>query len=846
MQRYNITGMTCAACSSRVEKAVSHVDGVDLCSVNLLTNSMNVTDNVSPDEVIAAVRHAGYDASAQQSQMQLDADKPGREQTVVSASAGDAFVDTESPKLLRRLISSSAFLIVLLYVSMGHMIFGFPLPSFFDNNHVAMGLFQLLLTTAIMVINQKFFINGFKTLMHRSPTMDSLVALGATAAYGYSIYALFLMTQAVVAGNAVLSKGLMDEFYFETAGVILTLITVGKYLEARSKGKTTSALKDLMNLSPQQATVVRNGVELTISASDVRIGDTFIVRPGESIPVDGLILSGESALDKSALTGESMPVDKGPGDEVATATLNTSGYLTCEAVRVGQDTALARIIEMVSDAAATKAPIAKIADIVSGIFVPVVIALALLTTTGWLIAGATLGAALTRGIAILVISCPCALGLATPVAIMVGNGKAAKNGILFKTAESLEQTGKVAIVALDKTGTITSGTPFITDILPSEGASALTLIEYAYALEAKSEHPLAHAITTYANEHGIALRETDEFVIVPGNGLQASCNNRMLMGGNLAYISRVVDVPARAKEQAQALSLEGKTPLFFAHDDTYLGLLALADQVRPESAQAIAQLQKLGTRVVMITGDNERTAHAIAQKVGIRDVIAGVLPEGKNEEIRNLQHDGRVAMVGDGINDAPALTSADIGIAIGTGTDIAISAADVVLMKDSLLDVVAAIRMSRATIRNIKQNLFWAFVYNIVGIPLASGILAPVLGWELSPMFGALAMSLSSVSVITNALRLNLAKIYDTKPQTKEIIMQNETHEDTRTLHIEGMMCEHCEGRVKKALESVEGVKNATVSHKTGTATVLLSALVESSVLKNAVAEQDYVVTDIQ
>lgn len=840
MQRYNVTGMTCAACSSRVEKAVSNVEGVESCSVNLLTNSMNVTGDIAPDTIIAAVRQAGYDASTP------------NEISSEPETSEEAFADTESPELLKRLVSSSIFLIVLLYVSMGHMMFGFPLPSFFDNNHVAMGLLQLLLTTAIMVINQKFFINGFKTLAHRSPTMDSLVALGATAAYGYSTYALFVMTQAVVANDSVLSKALMDEFYFETAGVILTLITVGKFLEARSKGKTTSALKDLMDLSPKQATVVRDGVEQTIAASGVRIGDTFIVRPGESIPVDGIIVSGESALDESALTGESLPVDKGPGDEVATATLNTSGYLTCEAVRVGEDTALARIIEMVSDAAATKAPIAKIADVVSGIFVPVVIGLALLTTAGWLIAGAPLGAALTRGIAVLVISCPCALGLATPVAIMVGNGKAAKNGILFKTAESLEQTGKVNIVALDKTGTITSGTPQITDIVASADVTDSALIEAAYALEAKSEHPLAHAINTYAREHEMTLHETDDFAILPGNGLKAQCKGAALAGGNRAFISSRVVIPEEALAQAQKLSLEGKTPLFFSSDDTYLGFVALADEIRADSASAVAQLQRLGAKVVMITGDNENTARAIAQKVGISDVVAGVMPEGKNDAIRTLQKQGRVAMVGDGINDAPALTSADIGIAIGTGTDIAISAADVVLMKDSLLDVVAAVRLSRATIANIKQNLFWAFIYNLIGIPLASGVLSPLLGWELSPMFGALAMSLSSVSVITNALRLNLAKLYETKPAEHAATLKNTTvkekamTQEKRTLTIEGMMCEHCEGRVKKALESVDGVENAVVSHKLGTATVLLNAPVEQSVLKSAVEQQDYTVTGIQ
>lgn len=835
MERYIVTGMTCAACSARVEKAVAHVDGVDSVAVNLLTNSMNVEGSADTQAVIDAVRDAGYGASA-------------RENAVYSAGArnasnthtDDALTDRETPLLRQRLIASSGFLAVLLYFSMGHMMLGWPLPPYFADNHVAMGLFQLLLTVAIMIINQKFFTNGFKALLKRSPNMDSLVALGSAAAFGYSTYALFAMTTAQKAGDMKAVVGFMHEFYFETATVILTLITVGKMLEARSKGKTTTALRSLMNLTPQTATVLRDGRENTVPVESVIVGDEFVVRPGESVPVDGVILSGASALDESALTGESIPVDKQAGDEVSAATINQSGFLTCRALRVGKDTALAHIIQMVSDAAASKAPIAKIADQVSAIFVPIVIGIALTTTTGWLIAGAGVGDAIARGIAVLVISCPCALGLATPVAIMVGNGKAAKNGILFKSASAIEETGKVNIVALDKTGTITSGKPVVTDIIAVAGIDEAQLLEVAYALEAKSEHPLAHAIMTHAREKGANPRATTNFEALPGNGLIAQMENRTIVGGNYALVSEKAAIPARSYEQARDFSREGKTPVFFAQDGLLLGIIALADALRPDSVEAIAELKAADLEVVMITGDNQKTAQAIARRVGIKQVIAEVRPDGKDAAIQELQARGKVAMVGDGINDAPALTRADIGIAIGAGTDVAISAADVVLMKNSLHDVAAAVRLSRATLRNIRENLFWAFIYNVIGIPLATGVLTPMIGWQLSPIFGAAAMSLSSFSVISNALRLNLFKVYSNRVEInkKEQTMQ-------KTLGVNGMMCEHCEGRVKKALEALEGVENAKADHVTGQAVVTLSKDVDNDILKAAVEAQDYTVLGI-
>ena len=835
MNRYTVTGMTCAACSARVEKAVAHVEGVDSVAVNLLTNSMNVEGSASTDSVIAAVRAAGYDASSQQDTTLAGA-------THKAGSDEEMFIDHETPQLKRRLIASTGFSLVLLYLSMGHMMLGWPLPPFLADNHVAMGLTQLLLAVIIMVINQKFFVNGFKALFKASPNMDSLVALGSSAAFGYSTYALFAMTAAQKAGDMKAVVGFMHEFYFETAAVILTLITVGKMLEARSKGKTTSALKSLMNLAPQTATVLRDGKETSVSVDSVVVGDEFVVRPGESIPVDGIILSGQSALDESTLTGESIPVDKQPGDEVSAATINQSGFLTCRATRVGKDTALAQIIQMVSDAAASKAPIAKIADRVSAVFVPVVIGISLITMAAWLIAGADVGQAIARGIAVLVISCPCALGLATPVAIMVGNGKAAKNGILFKSASAIEEAGKVTIIALDKTGTITSGKPVVTDIVAMDGYLEHDVMNLATSLEAKSEHPLAHAIMEHAKALNIEIQETTDFEALPGNGPNARLNGHAIYGGNYDLISSKVTIPAHALEQAENLSHEGKTPVFFARDDQFVGIVALSDTLREDSVSALKELRNMGLETVMITGDNEKTAQAIARSVGITRVIAGVRPEGKDAAIRELQKQGKVAMVGDGINDAPALTRAEIGIAIGAGTDVAISAADIVLMKDSLHDVAASVRLSRATLRNIRENLFWAFIYNIIGIPLATGILTPILGWQLSPVFGAAAMSLSSFSVISNALRLNLFKVYPNR--VKSVPKEKVTMK--RTLTIEGMMCEHCEGRVKKALESLSGVDSATADHASGKAVVTLSQPVSDEALKGAVEAQDYKVLGIE
>ena len=835
MERYTVTGMTCAACSSRVEKAVAHVEGVDSVAVNLLTNSMSVEGSASEEKIIAAVKDAGYGASSLSESAQASGEK-------TASSQSEMFIDRETPLLKRRLIYSALFSVVLLYLSMGHMMLGWPLPAFLADNHVAMGLTQLLLAVIIMVINQKFFTNGFKALFKASPNMDSLVALGSSAAFGYSTYVLFAMTAAQKAGDMKAVVGYMHDFYFETAAVILTLITVGKMLEARSKGKTTSALKSLMNLAPQTATVLRDGKETSVSVDSVVVGDEFVVRPGESIPVDGVILSGQSALDESTLTGESIPVDKQPGDEVSAATINQSGFLTCRATRVGKDTALAQIIQMVSDAAASKAPIAKIADRVSAVFVPVVIGISLITMAAWLIAGADVGQAIARGIAVLVISCPCALGLATPVAIMVGNGKAAKNGILFKSASAIEEAGKVTIIALDKTGTITSGKPVVTDIVAMDGYLEHDVMNLATSLEAKSEHPLAHAIMEHAKALNIEIQETTDFEALPGNGLNARLNGHAIYGGNYDLISSKVTIPAHALEQAENLSHEGKTPVFFARDDQFVGIVALSDTLREDSVSALKELRNMGLETVMITGDNEKTAQAIARSVGITRVIAGVRPEGKDAAIRELQKQGKVAMVGDGINDAPALTRAEIGIAIGAGTDVAISAADIVLMKDSLHDVAASVRLSRATLRNIRENLFWAFIYNIIGIPLATGILTPILGWQLSPVFGAAAMSLSSFSVISNALRLNLFKVYPNR--VKSVPKEKVTMK--RTLTIEGMMCEHCEGRVKKALESLSGVDSATADHASGKAVVTLSQPVSDEALKGAVEAQDYKVLGIE
>ena len=837
MEHYTVTGMSCAACSARVEKAVSAVPGVTSCSVSLLTNSMGVEGSAPPDAVISAVQAAGYGASLK-----------GAAQSVPSiAEQEDALADHETPVLKRRLIASLGFLIVLMYFSMGHMMWGWPLPSFFDGNHVAMGLIQMLLTIAVMVINQKFFINGFKSLFHGAPNMDTLVALGATASFGYSTYALFAMTGAQVRGDAAAVMSYMHEFYFESAAMILALITVGKMLEARSKGKTTDALKSLMKLAPQTATLLRNGQEVTVPIAQVKRGDVFVVRPGENIPVDGVILEGESAVNESALTGESIPVDKAVGDSVSAATTNQSGFLRCEATRVGEDTTLSQIIKMVSDAAATKAPIAKVADRVSGVFVPTVITIAVITTAVWLLCGKPIGFALARGISVLVISCPCALGLATPVAIMVGNGLGAKNGILFKTAVSLEETGKTEIVALDKTGTITKGEPRVTDVLPADGLTESALLALAAALEQRSEHPLARAVMLRAEEDKLSVSEVSDFRALPGNGLTATLNDEELLGGSLSFISTKADVPQALRDKAEALAEEGKTPLLFARGGKLAGVIAVADVIKEDSPVAIAALRNMGIHVVMLTGDNEKTARAIGRQAGVDEVIAGVLPEGKESVIRSLQKQGKVAMVGDGINDAPALTRADIGIAIGAGTDVAIDAADVVLMKSQLSDVPAAIRLSRATLRNIHENLFWAFFYNVIGIPLAAGVWIPIFGWTLNPMFGAAAMSLSSFCVVSNALRLNLFKLHDAG-KDKKIKKKHHKEETTmeKTMKIEGMMCGHCEAAVKKALEAVDGVASAEVSHTSGTAVVTLSKPVDSTVLKKAVEDKDYKVTSIE
>ena len=845
MEQYNVTGMSCAACSARVEKAVSKVPGVTACSVSLLTNSMGVEGTASPQEIVAAVQNAGYGASL----------KGAGGGTQSPSAAEEQLEDHETPKLRRRLLWSVGFLLVLMYFSMGHMMWGWPLPSFYDGNHVAMGLTQLLLTVIIMVINQKFFISGFKGLIHRAPNMDTLVALGATAAFGYSTYALFAMTGAQMRGdNAAVMRYMMD-FYFESAAMILTLITVGKMLEARSKGKTTDALKGLMKLAPKTATVLRGGKELSVPVEQVQKDEVFLVRPGESIPVDGVVLEGSSAVNESALTGESIPADKAEGDLVSAATVNQSGFLKCRATRVGEDTALSQIIRMVSDAAATKAPIAKIADKVSGVFVPVVITIAVITTAVWLLLGHPVGYALARGISVLVISCPCALGLATPVAIMVGSGLGAKNGILFKTAASLEETGRIQIVALDKTGTITSGEPKVTDILPAEGVAEDELLALAYALERRSEHPLARAILQHAEERHIPAQEVTDFQAMPGNGLRAAvADGRTLCGGNLAFIERAAQVPEPMRAQADKLAQAGKTPMFFSAGGRLLGVIAVADVIKPDSPQAVRELQNMGIYVVMVTGDNERTAKAIGAQAGVDQVIAGVLPDGKESVIRELKRRGKVAMVGDGINDAPALTRADIGIAIGAGTDVAIDAADVVLMKSRLSDVPAAIRLSRATLRNIHENLFWAFFYNTIGIPIAAGVFIP-LGLTLNPMLGAAAMSLSSFCVVSNALRLNLFKLRDARhdhkrsKQLKEIPIENhkeDTNAMKKTMKIEGMMCGHCEAAVKKALEAIEGVASADVSHESGTAVVTLSAPVEDAALKKAVEDKDYKVTGIE
>ena len=839
MVQYNVTGMSCAACSARVEKAVSKVPGVTSCAVSLLTNSMGVEGSASSAAIISAVQEAGYGASLK-----------GAGNAAPSASDAEAQLeDHETPKLKRRLIWSLGFLIVLMYFSMGHMMWGWPLPTFYDGNHVAMGLTQLLLTVIIMVINQRFFISGYKSLWHRAPNMDTLVALGATAAFVYSTYALFAMTDAQVKGDSAAVVDYMMDFYFESAAMILTLITVGKMLEARSKGKTTDALKGLMKLAPKTATVIRDGAEAVIPVEQVRKDDVFAVRPGESIPVDGVVLEGSSAVNEAAITGESIPADKAPGDTVTAATVNQSGYLKCRATRVGEDTTLSQIIRMVSDAATTKAPIAKIADKVSGVFVPTVISIAAITTVVWLLLGQGVGFALARGISVLVISCPCALGLATPVAIMVGSGLGAKNGILFKTAASLEETGRIEIVALDKTGTITSGEPAVTDIIPAEGVSEAEFVTLAASLEQKSEHPLAGAVMQYAESRKIAPQEVTDFRALPGNGLTAVYGGRTLYGGSCAFIGGKLAVPGDMQAKAAALSEAGKTPLMFCDGDRLLGIIAVADIIKPDSPQAVRELQNMGIQVVMLTGDNERTAKAIGAQAGVDHVIAGVLPDGKESVIRRLMEQGKVAMVGDGINDAPALTRANIGIAIGAGTDVAIDAADVVLMKSRLSDLPAAIRLSRATLRNIHENLFWAFFYNTIGIPIAAGVFVS-LGLTLNPMLGAAAMSLSSFCVVSNALRLNLFKLHDAsrdhkrKNHIKEI--KKETTEMEKTMKITGMMCSHCEATVKKALEAIPEVAEAKVSHEAGTAVVTLSAPVDDAVLKNAVEAKDYTVTEIK
>ena len=858
MEQYNVTGMSCAACSARVEKAVKKVPGVTSCSVSLLTNSMGVEGTASPAAILSAVQEAGYGASPKNASASKTSD---------ASTDLDALADHETPKLKRRLIASLGFLLVLMYFSMGHMMWGWPLPHWFDGNHVAMGLVQLLLAGIVMVINQKFFISGFKGLIHGAPNMDTLVALGSMASFVWSTYALFAMTRAQVDGSDALVMHYMMEFYFESAAMILTLITVGKMLEARSKGKTTDALKSLMKLAPKTATLVRDGAEVTVAIADVQKGDVFVVRPGENIPVDGVVLEGTSAVNESALTGESIPVDKAVGDKVSAATTNQSGFLRCEATRVGEDTTLAQIIKMVSDAAATKAPIAKIADTVSGFFVPAVISIAVVTTIVWLLLGHELGYALARGISVLVISCPCALGLATPVAIMVGNGLGAKNGILFKTAASLEAAGRTQIVALDKTGTITEGAPRVTDLLPAEGVTETELLTLAAALESRSEHPLAKAVLADAEAKAITPPEVTDFAALPGNGLAAKLDGMDIYAGNAAFIQTKLTLPAALAQQAEKLAAEGKTPLFFGGAGRLLGVIAVADTIKEDSPEAIRQLQNMGIRVVMLTGDNQRTADAIGRQAGVDEVIAGVLPDGKEAVIRQLQASGKVAMVGDGINDAPALTRADTGIAIGAGTDVAIDAADVVLMNSKLSDVPAAIRLSRATLRNIHENLFWAFIYNIIGIPLAAGLFIPF-GLTLNPMFGAAAMSLSSFCVVSNALRLNLFDLHSTRHDHKTASpaaapvqsaaennkksdaeapeVKTEDHTMKKTLKVEGMMCGHCEARVKKALEALPEVDEAVVSHEAGTAIVTLNAEVADDVLKNAVEAQDYKVTGIQ
>lgn len=860
MKQYTVTGMSCAACSARVEKAVSKVDGVTSCSVSLLTNSMGVEGSATDAQIVEAVEQAGYGASPKGTATESENNKANNSLEQLKA-AQDALVDRETPKLRNRLIASLIFLVVLMYFSMGHMMWGWPLPEFFNGNHVAMGLLQLLLTVAVMVINQKFFISGFKGLIHGAPNMDTLVALGSAASFGYSVYALFAMTAAQVNGDMDAVMSYMHEFYFESAAMILALITVGKMLEAHSKGKTTDALKSLMQLAPKTATVVRDGVEQEISVDAVKKGDIFVVRPGENIPVDGEIIDGTTAVNESALTGESIPVDKQPKDAVSAATVNQSGFIKCRATRVGEDTTLSQIIQMVSDAAATKAPIAKIADRVSGVFVPAVITIAIITIIAWLIAGENVGFALARGISVLVISCPCALGLATPVAIMVGNGKGAKSGILFKTAASLEATGRTQIVALDKTGTITSGEPKVTDIVPDEtffeetGNHAGALLAIAASVEAKSEHPLAKAIMERAKTDEIAVAEVTDFSAVVGNGLTAILAGKMIKAGNLAFVSKFVKVSDDMRAKAVEFSKEGKTPLFFAADDRLCGIIAVADTIKEDSPEAVRQLKNMGIRVVMLTGDNEQTANAIGKQAGVDEVIAGVLPDGKEAVIRKLKKQGRVAMVGDGINDAPALTRADMGIAIGAGSDVAIDAADVVLMKSRLIDVPAAVRLSRATLTNIHENLFWAFFYNVIGIPLAAGLWYPLLGWKLNPMFGAAAMSLSSFCVVTNALRLNLCRVYDPKHDRKatpdrknKTNKPNESEEKsmTKTMNIEGMMCGHCEARVKKALEALDAVSEAAVSHESGTAVVTLSSDISDEKLKETVEAEDYKVTSIQ
>lgn len=855
MQQFIVTGMSCAACSARVEKAVSKVEGVTSCSVSLLTNSMGVEGTAVDQAIIQAVEAAGYGASVK---------GEAAEHSGASSMAAEEEMlkDHDTPVLKRRLLASLGFLIVLMYFSMGHMMWGWPLPAFFENNHIAMGLVQLLLTGIVMAINQKFFISGFTSLAHRAPNMDTLVALGSTAAFGYSTYALFAMTDAQVKGDMEMVMHYMHEFYFESAAMILTLITVGKMLEARSKGKTTDALKGLMKLASKTAVVERNGQEVTVPIEQVKKGDIFLVRPGENVPVDGVILEGTSALNEAALTGESIPVDKKPGDVVSAATLNQSGFIRCEATRVGEDTTLSQIIQMVSDAAATKAPIAKIADKVSGVFVPAVITIAVITMIVWLLAGESVGFALARGISVLVISCPCALGLATPVAIMVGNGMGAKNGILFKTAVSLEETGKVQIVALDKTGTITNGEPVVTDMVPAEGVTEESLLALAASLEKRSEHPLAKAILKYVGEQQLTVEDVSEFEALPGNGLTAVRNGVKLAGGNYAFIRTQTEVSEDLLKQSEVLAEQGKTPMFFAENGRLAGIIAVADTMKEDSRQAVSELRNMGIRVVMLTGDNERTARAIGAQAGVDDVIAGVLPDGKESVIRKLQQYGKVAMVGDGINDAPALTRADMGIAIGAGTDVAIDAADVVLMKSRLSDVAAAVRLSRATLRNIHENLFWAFFYNVIGIPLAAGVWIPIFGWTLNPMFGAAAMSLSSFCVVTNALRLNLFNMHDAKKDKKlknpaiikELVDNNKTNHNQenkeigtmkKTMKIEGMMCGHCEATVKKALEGLDGVASAEVSHETGTAVVELSADVADDVLKKTVEDKDYKVTAI-